>query len=123
MQITPAHGLGWSPDRRGGAVGSEDLHPDLPFGRCITVLLLIPSKATLSKGYENVARGRRHIVRTALRRAHGRAAPATRGAHHGLLRWRCASREESRVSISDGHLPCYSLRTRSLRTRLPYLPG
>jgi hypothetical protein len=65
MQITPAYGLGWSPDRRGGAVGSEDLHPDLPFGRCIIVLLLIPSKATLSKGYENVARGRRHIGRTA----------------------------------------------------------
>src|SRR3712207_3364600 len=63
-------------------------------------------EAILLKGYEKVAGGkelreqrgrRKRRGRTALRRAHGRAAPATRSAHHGLLHWRCAGGEESRV--------------------------
>ena len=72
--------------------------------------------------YEN-AKPRQRRGRTTLCSTHGRAAPATWGTHHSVLRWRCAGREEPWVPISDGYLPCYRFRAHSLRAWLPYLPG
>src|SRR4028118_980962 len=76
-----------------------------------------------SDGYFKDADRERHRRRTALRSAHGSAAPASGGADGGFLRPRCAIREEPGAPLAYGHLPRHPLRPVTLRARVPSLPG